>query len=61
MSRSPNGRASLRRRLCDAHDGVALAVATVNVSGPGASWQVALCAQHLAVFEAELDDWASPS
>lgn len=48
-----------RRRTCDAHNGVAPAVATITLSGDGATWKISVCAQHLALLEAELGGWGS--
>ena len=48
-----------RRRACDAHNGIEPAVATITLSGDGATWKVAVCAQHLAMLEAEFGGFGS--
>jgi hypothetical protein len=56
--RGPRGGTAVRRRLCDAHSGDAFAVATISLTAPGEPTQlVAVCAHHLAVFEAEFGGW----
>lgn len=50
-----------RRRLCDAHHGAAPAVATIRLEQPGTPIQhVAVCASHLALFEAAIGGLGPP-
>lgn len=57
--RHPRGGSTERMRLCDAHNGVAYAVATVKLEEPGAPTQVvALCRHHLELFESTLGGWS---
>jgi hypothetical protein len=50
---------SSRRRSCDADRGHAPAVAKLNLRDAGSSWELWLCADHLAAFEAELGGWST--
>ena len=57
LGRRPARGRSVRRRSCEADRGHAPAVATIRLSDAGSSWEVAVCAHHLAAFEAELGGW----